>query len=477
MKGNDNSSMGNFAAAVVTLLAAGLFAAEKPPSEIIAPASPSRASTAPKAAPQTPSDLKNLTPRTRPARPALPTTNRRVLDALQKGKKDEDAEEIPNRPLKDLVGEPWLGPSGQRLVAVVEDQYLTKPELDARVALLLKASGGGTTGNARDLEEEKITLAQKIMDDWVMLTTLSLAARKQGFTVSDAEVDQQLEKLATEESTNLQKVNSRISAIGIPQDQLRDEVRKGLEIEKLILATVRGYDKSVFKQIYETEPTAFLVPPQAHVFHVFKAMDSSMTTKQRQKILDELEALRKELKKRNPDYDALTKKSDKDSMLSIGDMGWVSAGMEIDPKMDRLYNKIFGLEPGQTSDVFTAGLGAHVVRVLERKDGSKFTLKDAMPQIENYLFEKTRRATFEAIKPKYKIHMNSGGLSRWREARPGEKPGLNTAAKIPPSRPPAALPAPALDAVKPQSKTPEGNVPEIDLNVLAPSKPSPSKAK
>ena len=91
--------------------------------------------------------------------------------------------------------------------------------------------------------------------------------------------------------------------------------------------------------------------------------------------------------------------------------------MDVAREVEPVYAEIFRLEPGETSEVFRAGLGVHLVRVLEREEGSKFTLEDAMPQIENYLFEKTKRAAAVALQPAYEINMNSGGLNRWREAR------------------------------------------------------------
>ncbi len=326
---------------------------------------------------------------------------------------------------------------------------MTLPQLEARIALLTRTGGKRDPSSGIDPAEERYQLAQKIVTDWVENATLALEAQQQGYKVTEEEIDAALAKISQESSTDMQEVSAHIGMIGIPQGQLREELRDGLLIEKFILDVVRSYDKSIYKKIFETEPMEFLVPPKAKVFHAFHALDRSMTSKQREKILDKLEDIRKEMKKKNPDYAALEKLSNPAEMLAVADMGWVSADGDTAHGMDKLLSVIFSLEPGQTSEVFTAGLGAHVVRVLEREEGSKFSFEGAMPQIENYLFEKTKHASYEALKTKYKIQMNTGGLTRWREAKPGEKRVIRTASAS--QRPATSAPKTALPAAKPMT--------------------------
>jgi len=373
--------------------------------------------------------------------------------------------ETPRGPIRDLVNEPWLSPTGERLVAIVEDRMLTKPELEARVSLLLGEVPTPTTADAKlQLEDEKIVLSRKIMEDWVANAALSIEANRRGHKPDEAEVDEALSKLAQESEIAADKVESRIKFIGIPQEQLRAEIRDGLAIEDFILSIVRSNNRDYFQKVFEQDPSAFLLPPRAQVFRVFRFLPPGITSSQKEKMLGDLESLRKELKRRKPDFAALEAKSNAEIQLVIGNMGWVSAGSTVSDSMGKLYSTIFSLDVGETSEVFYAGNGYHIVHILEREEGSQPTLDAAMPQIENYLFEKIKRATFEAIKPHYKIQMNSGGLSKWREARPGEsgpKRASSSSSRMSPP-PPSSSPSRIESQLKPAAPA----EPSIDLDAI-----------
>lgn len=397
----------------------------------------------------------------------VPSRSRVDPSRLEPPKPAAEPMPAPRGPIRDLVNEPWLSPTGERLVAIVEDRMLSKPELESRVALLLGEVPTPTTADAKiQLEDEKIILSRKIMEDWVANAAISIEAERRGFKADDAEVDEALAKMAAESDIAAEKVESHIKFIGVPQEQLRQEIRDGLAIEKFILSIVRSNDRAYFQKVFEQDPSAFLLPPRVHTFHIFRFLPPGLTASQKEKLIGDLESLRKELKRRKPDFKALEAKSDPSIQLVIGDMGWVSAGSSLSDSMGKLYESIFSLDVGETSEVFYAGNGYHIVHVLDREEGSNPTLDDAMPQIENYLFEKIKRATYEAIKPHYKIQMNSGGLSKWREARPGESGPKSTsraASRLAPP-PPSSTPSSIQNQLKPVAPA----EPSIDLDSIPP---------
>ncbi len=390
------------------------------------------------------------------------------------GQKKKEEEETPNRPLKDMVSEPWLSPKGERLVAVVEDRYLTKGDLDLRLKLVgedIRPDAARDVDTKRKLEQQKVDVSQTIVSEWVMNAVLALEALRNKYAVSDVEVDAALAKLSENPSdkTKKEEASTHVKLVGVPQDQMRAEIRDGLLIEKFIMDVVKSYDRSYYQKIYDAQPAMFLIPPRVHVFDVFRGLDASMTAKQQKDIRKDLEEIRKELKKPKPDYAMLTQKSDTNLQLSIGDMGWVAADTDLPPALHKV---IFSLDPGQTSDIFLAGLGAHVIRVIEREEGSKFTLEAAMPQLQNYLFNKTKPAIYEGVRGRYKIHMNSGGLNKWRDATPddakriAQKPAKS--AEPPPKPQPLSGKSPVAEEQE-KKKTSEPP-PTIDLNVLSPQK-------
>lgn len=265
----------------------------------------------------------------------------------------------------------------------------------------------------KQLETERWeSYAREIMNGWVMTTALAMESERIGTKVTQEEIDEALGKLAEGSEVSMQQVNSGVKMLGVPEAHLREEVRQGLLVEKFIMQVVRNYGDDYLKSIYEADPTFFAIPPKVHAFHIFRFLDPSMTKEKQEAITKEMKKLRKELEKKNPDFAALTRISDKDSGTTSGDMGWVSADASLQPEM---FQALFQLEPGQTSEVFGTKQGLHIIKVLEREEGSGSGFERARPQVENYLFEKTKPAAYEAIMGRYTIRMNSGGLNRWKE--------------------------------------------------------------
>lgn len=402
----------------------------------------------------------------------------------QKAGDDFENSELARRPRRDVVGEPWLGPDGSRLVAVVGDRFLTKPDLDQRVRIALQGAPPITALDPREkaemLEARHVETAATIMEEWVETTALSLEAERQGHKVTREEIEKTLADLGQEATAGGQGDASRRAVmLGISEAVLRQEIRDGLLVEKFVLDVVRQYDRSVYRQVFDAEPANFLIPPRVRAFHVFRQFDGSMTTKQRKEIQSDLEKIRKELTRKSPDYQKLVGMSDPGDGIAVGDMGWVQADTPILPELHRA---LFGLSPGEVSPVFKEGTGLHIVKVLEREEGSGTDFEAAIPQIENYLFGRTKGPLFEAIKGRYTIRMNSGGLTRWREvagsggASPGAEGPAGASSGTPSSAgggPASATPmAPAEPRRTPSSKPPEavkspaGPAPTVNLDLL-----------
>lgn len=393
----------------------------------------------------------------------------------ERPKNEDDAfERSPDarRPIRDMTSEPWLSPQGERLAAVVDDRYLTKPELDSRTAIALQNAPPITALDPREkqrMEQDRwIGVAQEIMEEWVVTTTLALEAQRIGIGVSPREIDDTLAKLARDQGGDPSQVASRVRMVGLSEDLIRQEVADGLLVEKFVMDVVRNYDRSYYKQVFDAEPATFLIPPRVRAFHVYKHYDGSMTARRRKEIEAELARIRKELAKKTPDYDDLAKLSDPGSGLAVGDMGWIQADAPLLPEMHRA---LFSLSPGETSEIFRAGLGLHIVKVTEREEGSGMSFEAAIPQIENYLFGRTKRPLYESIRGRYEIRMNSGGLNRWREVGTGRvasspprpaAPAASAPAPAPPERKPAAAPP----ASPPPARPKPAQAPAIDLTLL-----------
>ena len=340
------------------------------------------------------------------------------------------------------VARPILSPSGEKVVALVNDRYLSESELATRVAIEMMSTGlelrhVQLSGNGiqfepdafsseRTFEKRRQEAAQRLLGEWVRDTTLTLHAAANRYRVSNWEIEEKLLELADSSGGDVEEVEGTIRAVGIPSSQLREEVRDAILIEKYLRDIMRKiYTNRHYRQIWdsfgEDSIPMFQIPPRVQAFHVFRVVHGAMTKGQRKDIKKEMESLRKLLRKRNPDYDALRGRSDQDRQLQIGATGWLNARAILPAG---LHQALFSLEVGETSKVFQEGNGLHIVKILEREEGSGFTFETAIPQIENFIIMQLKNDVFDQLRrlrrnsdgsAYYKIRMNSGGLNEWIE--------------------------------------------------------------
>lgn len=331
------------------------------------------------------------------------------------------------------VSVPWTNDQGEQLAAISGDRKMTIGELRSRVALVEQGFPPIQHPSAierRTLEEERrVQIGEKILEAWVETATLAQEAELRGYKVTEQEIQESIAQLmqpAPGGGPQTIPVNPSPArqAIGIPQDQLRAETRDSILIEKFINDVMKAwYDQAFYERLYKQEPSAFLIPPRVRAFHIFRMLPPGISERDQKHIRKELEGLRKELRKKNPDYSELERMSNASVMLSAGDMGWITADAVIHPAM---HNALFGLEPGETSEIFETSeqafstRGLHVVRVVERDEGSQRTLEAAMPQLKNYTFGKTKHLVFEQISPAYDASFATGGLMRTQQMTKAE---------------------------------------------------------
>lgn len=314
------------------------------------------------------------------------------------------------------ISEPWLSPDGKRLAAIVENRSLTVADLRTRLRLRLR--------NARPVrhpdlekqrayeEERQLSHTYDILEEWVGSNALAFEAARRGYQVSEEEIREALRKLSEGAQGQAEEGQSSMRTYGIPEATIRAEIRDGLLIEKLVIDEMRArISEHVYRDLYETSPGRFHIPPRVRPFHVVYPLPLSMSKSDKKQAKKQMERLRKKLSKKKPDYEEVTTKPGEQPWMA-GETGWVSASAQLSPALQAAF---FAQPPGSTTKVFQDGQALHIVRILEREEGSENTYEAAVPQIENYLFENIKVMLLDALQSTLTIRKNAGGLSRWRE--------------------------------------------------------------
>ncbi len=265
------------------------------------------------------------------------------------------------------------GPEGagsalDAIVAVVNDDVITRRELDAAVAQI-----------ERQLQQKKVPIpARPIVEKQVLerliLTQLQVrTAERNGVTIDDATLNAAIETLAQRNKMNLTQLRQTIEKDGISFAQFRDDIRR-----ELLSARLR--QKLVDSQIQVSDQDVESLQAQMgggqsaatgsggreyHIAQILIAVPENASPTQieaaKRQASDVLAQLRKGVDFRQLAVSASSGRQ----ALEGGDLGWRSA----DQLPTLFADAVPKLRPGQFSELIRSPSGFHIVKLLEIRGG------------------------------------------------------------------------------------------------------------
>ena len=265
------------------------------------------------------------------------------------------------------------GPEGagsalDAIVAVVNDDVITRRELDVAVAQI-----------ERQLQQKKVPIpARPIVEKQVLerliLTQLQVrAAERNGVTIDDATLNAAIEMLAQRNKMNLTQLRQTIEKDGISFAQFRDDIRRELLSarlrQKLVDSQIQVSDQDVESlqaQMGGGQSTAAgSGGREYHIAQILIAVPENASPTQieaaKRQASDVLAQLRKGVDFRQLAVSASSGRQ----ALEGGDLGWRRAD-----QLPTLFAEVVPkLQPGQLSELIRSPSGFHIVKLLEVKSG------------------------------------------------------------------------------------------------------------
>ena len=173
-----------------------------------------------------------------------------------------------------------------------------------------------------------------------------------------------------------------------------DAFKKQIMISRYMSAYLDKAVNSVAIENYYNANQDEFSNKQAHVAHIVFRVHNAMTDAEKQAAQQQARDVLAKLSK-GEDFAALAKARSDDvySAEKGGDLGWVSANA-IDPAFSEA---LFGLEPGQTSDVIKTQYGYHIIRLLDPVKTQIAPLSQVEGDIRYQLRQKAKQAETERL--------------------------------------------------------------------------------
>ena len=258
-------------------------------------------------------------------------------------------------------------------------------------------------------------LIAQIMPQLVDIEIAKAYAEEQGITVSDQDVDQEIETLKDQVAQQAQSqgqdlgreeaFDQALQQAGITEEQLRQQIREQLPIQKVqeMVAGNAGPSQEEVEQFYEQNKAAqFTTPETRCTRHILFNKDQK----------EKAEEVKKQLQN-GGDFADLAKEYSQDpgSAEQGGDIGCIGRGETI-PTFEEA---VFNAKQGEIVDPVETEFGYHVIEVTDIQEEATQPLSEVEGQIRDQLTTEAQSEVFTTWLQKQREQRNVKYL-------PGYKP-------------------------------------------------------
>lgn len=261
-----------------------------------------------------------------------------------------------------------LWPIVSLVLAVLLIVVLIKPPFATNKAEAVATVNGVEITKDRLYDSMIASGGSQSLDTLINEELINQEAAKQNITVSDADIEEELEMYRTQFGSD-EKLNEALTQFGMTRDQLEEEIVQQLKLTKLLEPQVEVTDDQV-KQIFEQNQESFNTPEQVRASVILVA-----TEEEAKDIVKELEG--------GADFAELAKNKSLDVMTKEqgGDTDFFARG----EREEAVEEASFKLAKDEVSEPVKTTEGYQVIKVTDRKEAHTATLEEKQEEIRKAL--------------------------------------------------------------------------------------------
>jgi peptidyl-prolyl cis-trans isomerase C len=287
-------------------------------------------------------------------------------------------------------------------VAVVNGSVITRADFDGEMTRVQQRA----LRMGKSLSDSQLSKIKKqVLENLINRELLYQESQKQGVTVDEAAIDEQVRKLK-ERFPSATEFKSALSKANLSEAALRSQFKRGMAIQQFIdkqfvqKITVSDEESRAY---YDGKPDLFKQPEQVRASHILIKVDPQADESRKAEARKKLEMIQKRLRK-GEDFAALAKEfSEGPSKGKGGDLGYFRRGQMV----KAFEEAAFTLRPGEVSDIVETKFGYHLIKVIDKKPGKTMAYKDVKDRLGDYLkqekVQKEVRLYVEKLKEKAKV--------------------------------------------------------------------------
>ena len=254
------------------------------------------------------------------------------------------------------------GQQAPEKAATVNGVAIDRGELDGEIFAVQKA----LLGYGKPLTAGQVSSIQtEVLESMIRREILYQESRKSGIKPDENAVNKELKALK-DQFPNETEFKNELVRRHVSEEILRFRLERNSAVQQYIdrnFATRITIADSEMVTYYEGHLDAFKQPPQACAGHIFVRTDPKGGATQREEGRKKAEQILGKLKKGQDFAELAREYSDGPTRTSGGDLGCLRPG-QLDKEFESL---VFGLKPGNITDVIDTEHGFHIFKVTDKK--------------------------------------------------------------------------------------------------------------
>lgn len=261
--------------------------------------------------------------------------------------------------------------ANDNIVAIVNDDVITKQELDVMVKQLRMQIPKGKQIDTNTLQQQALThLINKDL--------LIQAAKRANIQISKEDVNEAIQNFAAQRHMSVKELVHKIAKEGISESQLRQTMTENLLVQRLeqseVMAKSQVTDAEIDSAIARAQQEGRQLPLPLtaysyHVQHILIKNDNAVSRKLINQIAHQARS--------GASFEQLARQYSQDgSAENGGDLGWLVDGETV-PQFEVTFK---ALQPGQISQPVRTQFGWHVIRLEDVKsdDSTQQRIRNGM---------------------------------------------------------------------------------------------------
>jgi peptidyl-prolyl cis-trans isomerase SurA len=279
--------------------------------------------------------------------------------------------------------------TGDYIVVVVNQELVTASEVQQRLARI-RDDAARNKATLPPLSTLRKQVLESLIDERVMVTN----ARENGARVDDPEIDRAVLNVATQNQMTLPQLRERLRQEGIPFAKFRDNIRDQIMVERVrereVVSRIRITDAEI-DDLIEKRRKAAGIGSEINVAQILVTVPEGASDA----VVAERRARAEAALKRvqgGEDFGVVARDVSEDANRALGG----EIGLRLADRLPDLFVRaVERLKPGEVApDLLKSGAGFHVVKLVERKEASSFTIDQS--RVRHILLRPSPELTPEA---------------------------------------------------------------------------------